>query len=96
MGFYINPPTMSKEAFLAANGRRIRRDEAMEIIKAGVSFPVALIDNGAFTAAAIGYSADEVEYFLRDASGRPSNGERCRTRRFTKLSRNSGPDKPSL
>jgi len=71
MGFYINPPTMSKEAFLAANGRRIRRDEAMEIIKAGVSFPVALIDNGAFTAAAIGYSADEVEYFLRDASGRP-------------------------
>jgi len=62
MGYYINPPDCSKEQFLHNHGRpvlpgaaRITHDE----------LPVCLVNNGAFTAAGIAYSAEEIEAFSR-------------------------------
>lgn len=61
MGFYINPPDMSKEDFLTTQGTlydhlpMFHRDEDLVTI--------CLVDNGAFTAAAICYNQDEYEVF---------------------------------
>ena len=60
MGFYIDPPTMSKEQFLAKFGKRIRFDQAKDVLLSGTALPVCLMNNGPFTAAAIGYSEGEV------------------------------------
>ncbi len=65
MGYYINPPNMSKEEFLDQKGTEISREEAasFKFIDDNV-LPVVLVDNGLFTAAAIAYSPDELEEFL--------------------------------
>jgi hypothetical protein len=72
MGYYINPQTMTKEEFLATH--------AAEVDYATVSkfsypptdkIPVVLVDNRAFTAAAIAYSPLERDEFLDTRDKRP-------------------------
>jgi hypothetical protein len=69
LGYYINPPDMTKEQFLATHGRPLGRetiswDNAAEL-------PVCLVDNGPFTAAAIAYSPEEFQAFNRADDYRP-------------------------
>ena len=64
MGYYINPPDMSKEEFLAKHGTPISAIQAEEYNFKEDKLPVCLLDNGAFTAAGIGIDAHEVQAFL--------------------------------
>lgn len=66
MGCYINPESMTKEAWLARNGRHTPQPCAVteEYV------PVCLVDNGDFTAAAVAYSEDEKRRFA-EPDGRP-------------------------
>jgi len=61
MGCYINPQDMSKEEWLSTNG--IRLTEAPLFNDNSSMLPVCLVDNGAFTAAAIAYSEHVLEVF---------------------------------
>lgn len=61
MGYYINPPDMSKEAFLEAKG--IRLPQAPEKAIEDDLVAVCLVDNFAFTAAAIAYDDSELAVF---------------------------------
>lgn len=77
MGYYINPPDSSKEEFLKKHGRRIRSEDARDWNfgfdgKPSTELPVCLVDNVAmgFTAAAIGFDAEETKRFL-NPDGRP-------------------------
>ena len=63
MGYYINPPGQSKERWLEENGNPLPLNTKWENIPGG-HLPVILVDNSVFTAAAIGYSKSEFEYFL--------------------------------
>ena len=65
MGYYVNPTTgQSKEAYLAEHGRRVPLAEFVTFADFdGPELPVCLVDNGFFTAAAVGYCAGEVEAF---------------------------------
>lgn len=58
MGYYINPPDMTKEEFLNKYGILIKESDVMAN-EFGNEFPVVLVDNGLFTAAGILY--DDVE-----------------------------------
>jgi hypothetical protein len=69
MGFYINPSNMSKEEWLLRNGTRCSSAEALSPPPG--SIPICWVNNGGFTAAAIGYSRAEVERFQNDGTGRP-------------------------
>lgn len=68
MGLYINPPTQSKEDWLAQNGS-IVGEAPPTLIKSfdhvRTLLPVCLVDNGAFTAAAIAYDQREFDDFRR-------------------------------
>ena len=55
MGYYINPEGTSKELWLREHGTPISAAEALSHDPTGPSLPVCLVDNGAFTAAGIGY-----------------------------------------
>lgn len=70
MGCYINPPTMTKEAWLRANATLITADTALKALTR-TTVPVCLVDNGPFTAAAVGFSRDEVEMFSSPRDVRP-------------------------
>ena len=67
MGYYVNPEHGTKESWLAENGRMIP----------GIATPtpghhlVCLVDNGYFTAAAIGYDEREAEAFNSPTDDRP-------------------------
>lgn len=61
MGYYINPPNMTKEEWLAFNGRKLSGAPARHRFEDDVA--VCLLDNGAFTAAGICYSQQELEAF---------------------------------
>ncbi len=61
MGYYINPPDMSKEEFLVCKGLLL--DEAPVVHEADDRTAVCLVDNGLFTAAGICYSANELAAF---------------------------------
>lgn len=65
MGYYVNPPTKSKEQWLAENGVAISLSAVMNFDFADGYLPVCLVDNGPFTAAAIAYSPEERDEFLR-------------------------------
>lgn len=69
MGYYINPPDMSKEDFLHKHGKPIQAHEVKSQYGNGV-LPVCLVDNGAFTAAGIAYDEREADAFLCN-DGRP-------------------------
>ncbi len=79
MGKYINPPESTKEAWLSRHGIPITEDAAPDIFRSGDYLPVCLVDNGIFTAAAIGYEIGEVEEF--------SNPKDIRPRQWFKVSR---------
>lgn len=73
MGLYIDPPDRTKEQWLAENG--IEMDPGLATILYDdwmyeLTIPVCLVDNGPFTAAAIAYSREELEEFLKE-DGRP-------------------------
>ena len=63
MGFYINPPDMSKEAFLKIHGSEISRSEFVAHNDFKNMIAVCLVDNGPFTAAAIAYKKSEIIEF---------------------------------
>lgn len=72
MGYYVNPRNESKEAFLNREG--ISAPDAPKITWDSVPkgfLPVVLVDNGPFTAAAIAYCKEELEYFTRLEDTRP-------------------------
>jgi len=77
MGYYINPPNMTKEEFLLMYGELISLAEVKKQIKEGVinfssgRLPVCLIDNGPFTAAAIAYEEGEIYAFSQPDDYRP-------------------------
>lgn len=67
MGFYINPPNETKEAFLwrfgeKASEEQVRALEAEDYIQ-GKTLPVCLVLNSAFSAAAIVYGPSEFKVF---------------------------------
>jgi len=70
MAHYVNPSQGTKEDWLARNGTPIPGHEAIKILHDGNSYPVCLIQNAHFTAAAICDTVGEVEAFLQD-DGRP-------------------------
>lgn len=64
MGFYINPKNESKEAWLARFALPVNLEEFLNNIPAkGGYVGVCLVDNMAFTAAAVAYSKAEAEAF---------------------------------
>lgn len=73
MGCYINPTNCSKEKFLNTKGKRIKGSQALEVLDEEGFLPVCLVNNGMFTAAAVGYSNREVKEFLRPNDPRPKD-----------------------
>lgn len=69
MGLYINPPTSTKEHFLAAYGEQVALEQYLAADGVNV-IPVCLMNNGSFTAAGVGYSKREAADFSRP-DGRP-------------------------
>lgn len=63
MGYYINPPTLTKEAWLKENGKPIPQPKWSEV--PDDSLPVCLVDNNMFTSAAIAYDEAEFAAFAR-------------------------------
>ena len=61
MGLYINPSHMSKEQWLIENGVLVMG--VPEFNKTASYFPVCLVDNGPFTAAAIAFDEREMAAF---------------------------------
>lgn len=68
MGLYINPTDMSKEDWLARNGKP-GYEEFIDPSTGDIS--VCLVENGYFTAAAVAYSKREFDAFSRPSDGRP-------------------------
>lgn len=71
MGYYIKPLDKTKEAFLWDHGELVSRDVVLSHDLTGAKLPVALVDNGAFTAAGICWDRHEVEAFTRLSETRP-------------------------
>jgi hypothetical protein len=77
MGAYLNPPDTSKEEWLAKNAKSVSRDELAKFLGEGWKdlpagqLPVALVDNGAFSAAGIAYKEPELQVHLDPSDGRP-------------------------
>jgi hypothetical protein len=63
MGFYINPPTLTKEAWLDQNGKQLTEAPVWKDIPFD-SLPVCLVDNTMFTAAGIAYDEGEFNDFM--------------------------------
>lgn len=68
MGFYINPPNMTKEEWLRRNGEMIDPVTAQSH-SVGERVVVCLVDNGLFTAAGIAYDDKERDDFCRPDIG---------------------------
>lgn len=65
MGFYINPPDMSKEDWLDKHAFKMGTPEGLANTAGPPEYyPVCWVNNGPFTAAVIAYSPQEYEYFL--------------------------------
>lgn len=60
MGYYINPPNISKEAWLEQNATQIPRPEWPADPDVAI---VCMVDNGPFRAAGICYSREEMQSF---------------------------------
>ncbi len=71
MGAYINPASETKGSWLSREGKEIPLQEIKKHEDFSNILPVILVDNGMFTAAAIGYSKGELDYFLRAKNERP-------------------------
>jgi len=73
MGIYINPKDMTKEEWLDEHSDSSFNpfEDTIEWPSSEANWlPVALIDNGPFTAAAVCYCYDEFYIFSNDRSGR--------------------------
>lgn len=70
MGMYINPIDMSKEQWLGEHGFMIPQSEAPYALT-DKTMPVCHVDNGAFTAAGIGFCKEEIEAFSQPDDRRP-------------------------
>jgi hypothetical protein len=79
MGMYINPSNETKESWLSKNaehyGQQYRRADTSSDYK--TIFPVCLVDNGPFTAAAICFRQEEFECFSQPDDYRPKNWYVC-------------------
>lgn len=65
MGYYINPKTESKEAFIYREGEKIEFQDVIDASFDEDNMIVCLVDNGAFTAGLICYCEAELEYIQR-------------------------------
>lgn len=65
MGIYINPSDRTKEAWLIKYGTPVSPAifRAFEFDANPDTLPVCLVNNGAFTAAAVGYDVEERDAF---------------------------------
>ena len=71
MGYYVNPQDQSKEGFLRSKGILAPSSRfSWSDVPSGF-LPVALIDNGPFTAAGICYSERELAEFQDPTDTRP-------------------------
>ena len=70
MGYYVNPPTESKETWLRKHGTNISKPSSYEKISKD-KCAVCLVFNGAFTAAAIAYEQREIDDFNDPTDNRP-------------------------
>lgn len=64
MGYYINPPDISKEDFLLNHGKVIKTAAEIMTLDFKTSYPVCLVQNDGFTAAGIAYDQHEAKVFL--------------------------------
>lgn len=75
MGHYVNPTSMSKEAFLDTFGIKMTEKDFktcnFSMLNDDAGMVVVLIDNGAFKAALICYSHAEYEYIKNNPDSRP-------------------------
>lgn len=73
MGYYVNPPTESKEDFLKREATEISRETFLAITFPNASgvVPLVLVLNPAFSACVIAYSKAEAEYFADQEDVRP-------------------------
>jgi hypothetical protein len=68
LGYYINPPDMSKEEFLEKYGTPLSYAQFPDDPKQAL---VCIVDNGPFRAAAIAFSRREMEMFDNPNDDRP-------------------------
>ena len=73
MGLYINPPQITKEEFLALYGNRVTVEAIQQFQFSPTSevLPCCLVDNGHFTALAVGFEKDETMRWFNAADHRP-------------------------
>jgi len=72
MGAYVNPKDISKEKWLNKNGTEIESINSINYNKLDSNIlPVVLVDNGAFTAAAIAFCQSAWERFIDPTDNRP-------------------------
>jgi hypothetical protein len=72
MGRYLNPPTETKEAWLASYAKPIVARPRSVDEHEGYT-PACLVDNGAFTACALAYNQAELEAFDHPTDERPKS-----------------------
>jgi hypothetical protein len=70
VGIYINPDDCTKEEWLEKNAVRSIKQPEWEALEVD-QFPVCLVDNGDFTAAAVGFSSRESDDFNNPRDIRP-------------------------
>ncbi len=72
MGYYINPSDCGefKRDYFKAKFNSITLHEFLEIEPSPHGYPVVVVENGYFDAAAVGFSRDEVKYFVNPDDGR--------------------------
>ena len=86
MRHFIDPIGMTKEQWLDVHAKVLSHAPSWEKdFMPKESLPVCLVDNGAFTAAAIAYSERELEYFTNDPGGRPQRWYLASTENLIKV-----------
>jgi hypothetical protein len=71
MGMYVNPHGQPKEAWLYEHAEEIRDDPPAEFFPSSPYAWVCLVQNPAFSAAAVAYNKLELERFSNPADLRP-------------------------
>lgn len=72
MGYYVNPSTESKEAFLIREALEVSRAKFLTFsFPDAKKVPLVLVQNPFFSACAIAYSKAEAEYFADLKDTRP-------------------------
>jgi hypothetical protein len=71
MGLYINPPGCTKVEFLRFNAARVTPEIVQGFKFDSLELPCCLVDNGHFTALAVGFDKEETLRWLDAADPRP-------------------------